>query len=88
MSSLPITKKEEAEAVARVWNMGCQSLPPYEYTKLEEIFEILCATRSIDNEQVAYEHIELKGKDGHHSDCRTSDAPALLPGPCNCTYRE
>ena len=89
MSKLPISKEQEAEALARVWNMGCQSLHPEMFIGLETIIAQLCETRSvnIDNEILQAEYIKLSGKEQHCSDCPTSDAPAMVPGPCDCKYR-
>jgi hypothetical protein len=84
VSKLPITKDQEAEAVAIVWNMGCHSLDPDSYTELERILPILCDTRSISREFLAGQHIFLSGKTAHASDCSTSNSPAYVPGPCDC----
>ena len=86
MSKLPISKEQEAEALARVWNMGCHSLDPHQYDMLEKAFESLASNRHISYECVAKHQIILSGKATHSSDCSTSDAPAYLPGPCGCDY--
>lgn len=86
MIKLPISKEQEAEALARVWNMGCQSLDPFSYDKMENAFELIAKNRNIDFEVVQKHQILLSGKETHESDCRTSGAPAYLPGPCSCDY--
>lgn len=35
-------------------------------------------------EELAEAYIKLSGKSIHTSDCATSNAPAMEPGPCNC----
>jgi hypothetical protein len=35
-------------------------------------------------EALAAAYIELSGKDEHASDCATSNAPAMMPGRCDC----
>lgn len=40
------------------------------------------------HEPIADLFIYLSGKRRHASDCATSNAPAYLPRPCDCTYRE
>jgi hypothetical protein len=84
MSKLPISKEQEAEAVARIWNMASHSLDPEHYEALESALVVLAYTRHIDYEVVQKHQIILSGKDTHESDCSTSDAPANLPGPCGC----
>ncbi len=84
MSTLPITKQDEAKAVVIIWNMGCHSLDPCNYAKLEESLRALCLNRNIDNEVVAGYQVELSRKIHHCSDCETSTSPAFLPGPCDC----
>jgi hypothetical protein len=84
MSKLPLTKEDEAKTIARIWNMAGHSLPHHEYNELEKTLSMLCVNRNIDNELISHEHITMSSKSHHHSDCRTSDAPALIPGPCNC----
>lgn len=37
-------------------------------------------------ELIAGLYIKLSGKTVHASDCATSNAPAQLPGPCNCNH--
>jgi hypothetical protein len=84
MSTLPISKEQEAEAVARIWNMGIQSLHPDAYGELEMSLQEMCVNRHISYECVAKHQIILSGKAEHSSDCPTSVAPAMLPGPCDC----
>jgi hypothetical protein len=86
MSRLPITKEQEAETVARIWNMGCESLDPDSYVELERILALLCDTRHINRESLAGYHIDLSGKAAHSSDCSTSNSPAEVPGPCDCDF--
>jgi hypothetical protein len=86
MSKLPISKEQEAEAVARIWNMGMHSLHPDAYEELEMSLQEMCVNRHISYECVAKHQIILSGKAEHSSDCLTSDAPAMLPGPCDCDY--
>jgi hypothetical protein len=35
-------------------------------------------------ELLAAAYIELSGKEEHASDCATSNAPAMMPGRCDC----
>ena len=84
MSKLQITKEEEAQAVARIWNMGAESLSPRVYEGLEDALKQMCSTRHIDNYAVAGYQRELSGKKSHCSDCETSNAPSYLTGPCDC----
>lgn len=46
--------------------------------------------REIDRlrEELAEAYIKLSGKSIHTSDCATSNAPAMDPGPCNCDAPE
>lgn len=39
-------------------------------------------------EELAEAYIKLSGKSVHASDCATSNAPAMEPGPCNCDAEE
>ena len=39
---------------------------------------------SMSNEQLAWHYIQQSGKTVHASDCATSVAPAMRPGPCDC----
>lgn len=39
-------------------------------------------------EELAEAYIKLSGKSTHTSDCATSNAPAMDPGPCNCDAPE
>lgn len=84
MSKLPISKEQEAEALARIWNMGAQSLSPGFYFDLEVALKHIAKNRNISYECVAKHQITLSGKDEHSSDCSTSDAPANISGPCGC----
>jgi len=84
MSKLPISKEQEAEALARVWNMASHSLDPHSYDMLEKAFEHLAKNRNISYECVAKHQIILSGKDVHSSDCSTSGSPMYLSGPCGC----
>ena len=88
MTKLNISKNTETKAIAEIWSMGVESLDPDSYCELERILKQLCVTRGIDNECLAVEHIILSGKDHHASDCSTSDAPAYMPAPCNCDYKD
>ena len=36
-------------------------------------------------EELAEAYVKLSGKDLHASDCATSSAPAMKPGPCDCS---
>lgn len=84
MTKLSISKATEARAIAIIWNMGCESLPPDIYNNLIEALEVLCDTRHINNEVLAAEQIALSGKRVHTSVCSTSGSPALVCGPCDC----
>ena len=64
--------------------MAGESLDPDSYSNLEAALKLMCTTRSIDNEMIAIEHRVLSRSDIHASDCKTSDAPAQIPEPCNC----
>jgi hypothetical protein len=83
MSKLPISKEQEAEAVARIWNMGAQSLSPDAYGELEASLREMCSNRNIDDEAVRAEHIKLSGRDNHGS-CSVNNCPAEVPQPCDC----
>ena len=78
----------EERTIATMMTMGAESLYPEMFAQLEAIIDQLCEIRAvnIDNELLAAEYIKLSGKRHHNSDCRTSDAPAMQPGPCNCDY--
>ena len=39
-------------------------------------------------EELAAAYIKLSGTDQHASDCATSNAPAMKPGPCDCKENE
>lgn len=39
-------------------------------------------------EELAEAYIKLSGKSIHASDCATSNAPAMDPGPCDCAALE
>jgi len=84
MTKLFISKATEAKAVATIWNMGAESLDPESYEALEKVLRQMCETRSIDNEMIADEQIIISNKRTHASDCETSNAPAYIPGPCDC----
>lgn len=86
MTRLMISKATEAKAVATVWNMAGESLDPESYEALEKAFRILCETRSIPKEILACEQRILSGKPQHNSDCETSNSPALVCGPCDCSH--
>lgn len=64
--------------------MAVESLDPESYAALEHAVRQLCATRGIDNEMIAKEQKILSGSRRHASDCETSNAPAYVPGPCDC----
>lgn len=84
MTALSISKNTEAKVVATVWNMAGESLNPDDYVELERILSQLCDTRSIDRKTLGIEQAIISGKRNHDSDCSTNNAPALLPGPCDC----
>lgn len=84
MTKLLISKATEAKAVATIWNMARESLDPGNYEYLERAIKRLCETRNINNEMIAEEHKMLSQSRAHASDCKTSDAPAMIPGPCDC----
>lgn len=44
----------------------------------------LLAEREWQREVLAAAYVKLSGKDHHASDCATSNAPAMQPGPCDC----
>lgn len=48
----------------------------------EDIEIELSATREL----LADAYKKLSGKKAHASDCSTSNAPAMRPGPCDCSY--
>jgi len=88
MDKLIITKEQEAEAIARVWNMGCESLEPNLYYELENVLHAMINYRNISYECIAKYQIILSGKSNHSSDCRTSGSPAQITAPCNCDFAE
>ena len=57
-------------------------------TKKAELFanmlDKLSAETGEARELLAGAYIELSGKKHHSSDCATSNAPAMLPGRCDC----
>lgn len=48
-----IIKKRDAELVAKILDMGAESLAPEEYMGLERILSMLCVTRSIKTKSIA-----------------------------------
>ncbi len=82
-----ISKLEEAGVVAKIWNMGAQSLDPDSYVELERILGIISSNRNIDYKAVSSYQMAASGKVEHASDCSTSNAPAMLPGPCDCDIK-
>ena len=86
MARLFISKNTEAKTIATIWNMGVESLDPDSYIELEKIVGLLCSTRSIDKKTVSIEQKVLSARKEHFSDCATNNAPAMIPGPCDCEY--
>ena len=84
MTRLAISKSTEAKAIATIWNMSRESLDPDNYDNIDKALRLLCATRNIPKEVLAVEQRILSGKTQHCSDCETSNAPAYIPGPCDC----
>jgi len=82
---MKLLKNEEAQAIARVWNMAIASLSPDMFCNLEDALKWLCTNRHIDNETLAFYHRRLSGKENHSSDCAISQAPVFIPGPCDCS---
>jgi hypothetical protein len=60
---------DSAEIAATVWNRRIEA----QAAEVEHLRELLAAA-----------YIELSGKDEHASDCATSNAPAMMPGRCDC----
>lgn len=88
VSKILISKNSEARIIAEIWNMGCESLNPADYSELEGVLSRLCITRNIDYKAVGIEHQVITGKGDHDSDCSTNNAPAMLPAPCDCRFRD
>ena len=53
-------------------------------TEAANRIEALEAENERLREELAAAYIKLSGTDQHASDCATSNAPAMEPGPCNC----
>ncbi|MEO1905920.1 MAG: hypothetical protein ABGX08_02720 [Citromicrobium sp.] len=49
--------------------------------------EVMADTLEKLREPVAGLFVALSGKRSHASDCATSNAPAMMPGPCDCDCR-
>lgn len=81
---LNITKTEEAQVLARVLNIGADSLNPDDYDCLVGLCETLSVTRGISAHEIAVEHVHLTQEGAHFSDCGIHNAPASLPLPCSC----
>lgn len=45
-----MNKENEAKAIAIVWNMAAESLPPDEFAELENAISIICHNMHIDNQ--------------------------------------
>ena len=52
-------------------------------SQMNVIYDISVEVQSL-RELLAAAYIELSGKDEHASDCATSNAPAMMPGRCDC----
>jgi len=87
MTKLLITKNTEAKTIATIYCMGIESLNPDDFSDLERIINNMHKTRTINREVIADELAMLSGKKIHTSDCGTSNSPAILPTPCNCSYK-
>ena len=86
MSKLLISKNTEAKVIATIWEMGIESLNPDDFCDLERIINTMHKTRSIDRENIGIELALLSGTSNHDSDCKTNNAPELLPSPCDCKW--
>ena len=80
-------KSVEAKYIASVMVMGTESLSPNIYTELENALRDICEARSIPNEFLADIYKRVSGKKNHASDCATSEAPAHMPGSCDCDVK-
>lgn len=60
------------------WNEGCNC------GDIADRIEAQAAEIERLREALAAAYIELSGKDEHASDCATSNAPAMMPGRCDC----
>ena len=52
-------------------------------SQMNVIYDISAEVQNL-RELLAAAYIELSGKDEHASDCATSNAPAMMPGRCDC----
>lgn len=52
-------------------------------SQMNVIYDISAEVQNL-RELLAAAYIELSGKDEHAIDCATSNAPAMMPGRCNC----
>ncbi len=50
--------------------------------------ECPCEELGQTREELAFAYIKLSGKRTHASDCATSNAPAMKPGPCDCDAKD
>ena len=55
-----------------------------EYVSLADYIEALKAENERLREELAATYVCLSGTVQHASDCATSNAPAMEPGPCDC----
>ena len=78
-----VTRYREAAAVIEAYG---EAVRAYWYRQGKDDGWQMCKENEIDRlrEELAEAYIKLSGKSIHTSDCATSYAPAMEPGPCNC----
>ena len=85
-------KKDETaeEAATAIIQADREAVRAYWYRQGKDDGWQMCKENEIDRlrEELAEAYIKLSGKSTHTSDCATSNAPAMDPGPCNCDAPE
>jgi hypothetical protein len=79
LSALAETMLKHVKDAEREADYG---IPTFGPTPSEEWGEQL----SLLHEPIADLFQAVSGKAGHASDCSTCDAPAFMPGPCDCDF--
>lgn len=80
----------KSRAVAAIIEADREAVAAYWYRQGKDDGWQMCKENEIDRlrEELAEAYIKLSGKSTHASDCATSNAPAMDPGPCNCDAPE
>jgi histidinol-phosphate/aromatic aminotransferase/cobyric acid decarboxylase-like protein len=66
------------------WKAAYLSLASLTFGEAADRIEAQAAEIGHLREMLAAAYIELSGKNEHASDCATSNAPAMMPGRCDC----